>query len=143
VRATTRAGGSGMEKRGWEQGSVGWGVRGTFGDANRDVGSTHAKKGNLVKDEKGRWVKARGEERGSLSSCIPPIEPWRGRRSSEMQEGAPARGHHLEHGGWGFVGLLRGSPDVMRPQRARLTCQTNTAGGTSHIGRQRGLGYAA
>jgi hypothetical protein len=81
-----------MEKRGWEQGSVGWGVKGTFGDANRDVGSTHAKKGNLVKDEKGRWVKVRaaGEERGALlPSCIPPFEPWRGHRSREMQSGAP------------------------------------------------------
>jgi hypothetical protein len=54
-----------VEKRGWEQGSVGWGVQGTFGDAARDTGSAaHAKKGNLVKDAMGRWVKVRGRHIG-------------------------------------------------------------------------------
>jgi len=47
-----------VEKRGWEQGSVGWGVKGVFGDGTRDTGQhARAKKGNLVKDERGRWVK--------------------------------------------------------------------------------------
>mmetsp|Transcript_8618 Transcript_8618/g.14856 ORF Transcript_8618/g.14856 Transcript_8618/m.14856 type:complete len:231 (-) Transcript_8618:422-1114(-) len=46
------------EKRGWAQGTVGWGVQGTFGGDERDVGEhSKLKKGNLVKDERGRWVK--------------------------------------------------------------------------------------
>lgn len=103
-------GGSGMEKRGWEQGSVGWGVRGTFGDTKRDVGSTHAKKGNLVKDEKGRWVKARREKRRPCPRALRPSNIGVVIRSHETQWGAPVRGHHLKHGGWGLVGRVRGSP---------------------------------
>eukprot|EP00959_Pyramimonas_sp_CCMP1952_P139376 2917008-Pyramimonas_sp.AAC.1 len=66
------------EKRGWAQGTVGWGVQGTFGGGDRDDGSSaKIKKGNLgvclsaykrptsappsvdsnIKDERGRWVK--------------------------------------------------------------------------------------
>ena len=56
-------------KRGWATGSVGWGVRGTFGGAGADSGaqvraSSTASGGNkLVQDERGRWVKQKDFDR--------------------------------------------------------------------------------
>lgn len=68
-------------KRGFADGSVGWGVMGEFGSSTRDDGSAavHRSTGSktkMVKNEKGLWVKAEiedgeeEEERGEGRECV-------------------------------------------------------------------------
>ena len=53
-------------KRGFETGSVGWGVLGEFGSNQKDDGSmaclTNTGKSKMVKNEKGLWVKAKDDD---------------------------------------------------------------------------------
>lgn len=49
------------QKRGWQQGTVGWGVQGTWGSTAKDDGAQVVReqsRGNMVRNEKGLWVKA-------------------------------------------------------------------------------------
>ena len=63
---------SSTNKRGFETGSVGWGVLGEFGSNQKDDGSaamvTNSGKNKMVKNEKGLWVKASsvGSEEGEV-----------------------------------------------------------------------------
>ena len=65
--------------RGWQQGNVGWGVLGAFGNSDKDDAAQvmkHAEGVNkMVKNEKGLWVKVK-----SVSADIPEVSyPCRGR----------------------------------------------------------------
>jgi hypothetical protein len=66
--------------RGWQQGTVGWGVLGEFGSSGKDDGAQIVKRAEggskMVKNERGLWVKAKDltEEDDGVSS-----KPGRGR----------------------------------------------------------------
>ena len=72
--------------RGWKQGSLGWGVLGSFGSSNKDSSAQVINRSEgaskMVKNEKGLWVKqketrnlneqnsSRGRGKGIISSAL-------------------------------------------------------------------------